>query len=70
MDLLAYGLVLLSLSAALVSLSYVWFSALAHAFRATPASGNGARLFWLVTIVALGWPGALIYWSIGTPRSA
>lgn len=64
MDVLIYLMVLLAASAALVSLSYVWYCALGDALRMRNTSGGrGAGNLWPLTIVALGWLGALLYWN-------
>jgi hypothetical protein len=66
MDVLIYTVVLFSASAALVSLSYIWWCAARDAFRArrAAAAARGAQPRWPLLILALGWPGALIYWLL------
>jgi hypothetical protein len=65
MDALIYLVVLLSASAAVVSLSYVWWCAVRDALRARQAAAEArcVKPYWPLLILALGWPGALIYWS-------
>lgn len=69
MDVLIYLMVLLAASAALVSLSYVWYCALCEALRTRSATGGrGAGNLWPLMIVALGWLGALLYWNAAASR--
>jgi hypothetical protein len=66
MDVLIYLVVLFSASAALVSLSYIWACAVRDALRARKAAEarRGAPSLWPLAILALGWPGALLYWLL------
>ena len=70
MDALIYLVVIVSASAALVSLSYVWWCALRDALHARQAAAEarGAKSYWPLLILALGWPGALIYWTYSRTR--
>jgi len=62
--------VLLAVSVAVVSLSFVWFSALRDALGAgdTAAGARSAQRFWVLLILVLGWPGALLYWHHARSR--
>jgi hypothetical protein len=72
MYVLLYCLVLLALSVALVSMTYVWICGLRHALRTRqdPDFGTGRKALWLFVMIAFGWLGAALYWTIAYPRSA
>ena len=70
MAVLAYCLVIVSLAVALWCMGHVWVQGMAHALGDRSSAARGRKLFWVGVMLLLGWPGAVTYWLVATPRSA
>jgi phospholipase D-like protein len=70
MAVLAYGLVVVAVAVALICMGHVWVQGMAHALGDRSRRARGRKLFWVVVMLLFGWPGAVTYWLVATPRSA
>ena len=70
MAVLAYCVVVVSLAVALWCMGHVWVQGMAHALGDRSPAARGRKLFWVGVMLLLGWPGAVTYWLVATPRSA